>query len=110
MLHIKVEDKPKETIRGLFGVPGFEDIRVVVAQSVDINLHDDTELIWGMFTRFDPYLDVIVEHTELRGPSVVYGGRIGIDATFKSWYPEVIEMSDDVKELVSRRWEEYWKT
>ncbi len=109
MLHIKVSGEPKATLRKLFQVPGYEGLRIVVAQSPDIDLHDDTELIWGMFTRFDPYLDVLMEHTELRGPAVVYGGRMGIDATFKRWYPEVIEMSEDIKERVSQRWSEYWK-
>lgn len=109
VLVIKVERNPKETIRRIFDVPGYEDVRVVVAQSRDINLHDDTELIWGMFTRFDPYLDVVFERTELRGSAVVYDGRMGIDATFKEWYPEVIEMSDDIKAKVTERWKEYWK-
>ncbi len=42
-----------------------------------------------------------------------YGGKLGIDATHKlpeedarPW-PEEIVMSDDVRELVSRRWAEY---
>lgn len=109
VLVIKVERNPRETIRRIFDVPGYEDVRVVVAQSRDIDLLDDTELIWGMFTRFDPYLDVIFERTELRGSAVVYDGRMGIDATFKEWYPEVIEMSDDIKAKVTERWKEYWK-
>jgi 3-polyprenyl-4-hydroxybenzoate decarboxylase len=80
-----------------------------VAQSRDIDLYDDTELIWGIFTRFDPYLDVFFERTELRGSAVIYDGRMGIDATFKEWYPEVIEMSEDIKKRVTERWREYWK-
>jgi 4-hydroxy-3-polyprenylbenzoate decarboxylase len=42
-----------------------------------------------------------------------YGGKIGIDATHKGpaegarpW-PEEIRMSDEVRELVDARWEEY---
>ncbi len=108
-LVIKVEKNPKDNIRRLFDIPGYEDVRIIVAQSSDINLHDDTELIWGIFTRFDPYLDVIFEKTELRGSAVLYAGRMGIDATFKEWYPEVIEMSEDIKNKVKERWQEYWK-
>jgi 4-hydroxy-3-polyprenylbenzoate decarboxylase len=108
-LVIKVQKNPKENIRRLFDIPGYEDVRIIVAQSSDIDLHDDTDLIWGIFTRFDPYLDVIFERTELRGSAVVYSGRMGIDATFKEWYPEVIEMSDDIKNKVRERWQEYWK-
>jgi hypothetical protein len=34
---------------------------------------------------------------------------MGIDASFKEWYPEVIEMSEDIKGKVTNRWKEYWK-
>jgi len=109
-LVLKVTRNPKETIKRLFDMPGYEDVRIVVALSPDVDLKDDAELIWGIFTRFDPYLDVIFERTELRGSAVVYGGRMGIDATFKEWYPEVIEMSEDIKKMVTERWQDYWRT
>jgi 4-hydroxy-3-polyprenylbenzoate decarboxylase len=108
ILAIKLEKNPKETLKKMFETPGYEDLRIIAAVSPDIDLRDDTELIWGIFTRFDPYLDVIFERTELRGSAVIYGGRMGIDATVKSWYPVVIEMSEDVKETVTGRWKEYW--
>jgi 3-polyprenyl-4-hydroxybenzoate decarboxylase len=110
ILAIKIDKNPKETIKKLFNTKGYEDVRIIVIVSPDIDVHNTTELIWGIFTRFDPYLDVIFEHTELKGSAVVYGGRMGIDATVKSWYPKVIEMSEDIKEKVSDRWKEYWQT
>ena len=99
---------PKEMIRRLFETPGLEGVRIIAVVSPDIDIMDDTELIWGIFTRFDPYLDVLFEHTELRGSAVVYDGRMGIDATVKQWYPPVIEMSEDIKDKVEARWSEYW--
>lgn len=108
ILAIKVDKKPKDIIAKMFKTPGFEDVRIIAVVSPDIDIHDNTELIWGIFTRFDPYLDVIFERTELKGSAVVYGGRMGIDATIKSWYPKVIEMTTDIEELVSKRWNEYW--
>ncbi|MEW6143601.1 MAG: menaquinone biosynthesis decarboxylase [Thermodesulfobacteriota bacterium] len=108
ILALKLEKNPKEMLKKMFETPGYEDLRIIAALSPDIDLRDDTELIWGIFTRFDPYLDVIFERTELRGSAVIYGGRMGIDATIKSWYPLVIEMSEDVKETVTGRWKEYW--
>lgn len=110
ILAIKVDKKPKEIIKKLFKTKGYENVRIIAIVSPDIDIHNDTELIWGIFTRFDPYLDVIFEHTELKGSAVVYGGRMGIDATIKSWYPKVIEMSEDIKETVTDRWKEYWQT
>jgi hypothetical protein len=32
---------------------------------------------------------------------------MGIDATAKKWYPDVIEMSDDIKNKVSKKWTKY---
>lgn len=110
MLVVKIADikEPKKVLQKMFKTPGYKDVRIIVLQSKDIDLHDETELIWGIFTRFDPYLDVIFEHTELRGSAVVYGGRMGIDATYKSWYPPIIEMSDKIKQKVTKRWKQYW--
>lgn len=99
---------PKKMINRMFETPGYKDIRILAVVSADIDLKDDTDLIWGIFTRFDPYLDVIFEHTELRGSAVVYDGRMGIDATKKTWYPKVIEMSENIKQKVTKRWKTYW--
>ena len=109
IMAIKLEKNPKDMIRKIFKTEGYEDVRIIAIVSPDIDIHDNTELIWGIFTRFDPYLDVIFERTELRGSAVIYGGRMGIDATIKNWYPKVIEMSTDIEELVNERWKEYWK-
>jgi len=109
-LVIQSDKDPKKLIEKMFKTPGFNNIRIIAVVSEDIILSDDTDLIWGIFTRFDPYLDVVFEFTELRGSAVVYDGRMGIDATMKKWYPEVIEMSDGIKEKVTKRWSTYWKT
>ncbi|MGI9553325.1 MAG: hypothetical protein ACR2NC_00245, partial [Thermodesulfobacteriota bacterium] len=108
-LVIQSDKDPKKLIEKMFKTPGYTNIRIIAVVSEDIVLSDDTDLIWGIFTRFDPYLDVVFEHTELRGSAVVYDGRMGIDATAKKWYPDVIEMSDDIKEKVSKKWSSYWK-
>ena len=91
----------------MFKTPGYKNVRIIAVVSEDINLQDDTDLIWGIFTRFDPYLDVIFEKTELKGSAVLYDGRMGIDATVKKWYPDVIEMSDEIKNKVTEKWTKY---
>ena len=111
-LVIQIDEKksdPKKIINKMFNTPGYENVRIIAVVSADIQLKDDTDLIWGIFTRFDPYLDVIFEHTELKGSAVIYDGRMGIDATVKKWYPKVIEMSEDIKQKVTKRWKDYWK-
>jgi len=38
---------------------------------------------------------------------VQYGGRLGIDATWKPHYPEPLEMPEELREKVTARWSEY---
>ncbi len=106
-LVLQSKSDPKKLIKKMFKTPGYKNVRILVVVSADIDLHNDTDLIWGIFTRFDPYLDVVFEKTELRGSAVLYDGRMGIDATAKKWYPDVIEMSDDIKNKVSKKWTKY---
>jgi len=39
--------------------------------------------------------------------SVTFKGQVVIDATFKDWYPNVIEMNKDVKNMVNKKWKNY---
>ena len=87
--------------------PGVAHLPVIVALSEDVDLDDDTSWLWGWFTRFDPASDVVFAHSELRGPVPVHRGPMGIDATWKSGYPEPLEMPADVVRRVSERWTEY---
>ncbi len=93
--------------------------KVVIVVDDDVNVHDMGEVIWAVTTRFDPAKDVIVipdspidalDHSTYR-PNL--GGKLGIDAT-KKWreegyereWPEVVEMSEDVKARVDSIWSE----
>jgi 4-hydroxybenzoate decarboxylase subunit C len=83
--------------------------RFVVAVSPDVNLDDDENLQWGIFTRFDPARDMMFSEQAFVGARPVYRGIIGIDATWKPGYPAPLEMDDSVVKLVDRRWADYWK-
>jgi len=84
-------------------------VRFVVAVSPDVNLDDDENLQWGIFTRFDPARDMVFSEQEFVGARPVYRGMIGIDATWKHGYPLPLEMDDSIVKLVDRRWGDYWK-
>ena len=84
-------------------------IAFIVAVSPDVDLEDDENLQWGIFTRFDPARDMIFERQEFVGARPVYGGCVGIDATWKEGYPAPLEMDEDTVKLVDRRWREYWE-
>jgi 4-hydroxy-3-polyprenylbenzoate decarboxylase len=85
------------------------DIRFAVAVSPDVNLDDDENLQWGIFTRFDPARDMVFSEQSFAGARPVYRGIVGIDATWKQGYPRPLEMDDSISRRVDSRWAEYWK-
>ena len=81
--------------------------RMIAAVSEDVDLQDRESWMWGLFTRFDPARDVVFSEVALHGSWPVARGVLGIDATFKPGYPHPVVMTDDIKQLVERRWQEY---
>jgi 4-hydroxy-3-polyprenylbenzoate decarboxylase len=89
---------------------------VVVDEWVDV--HDYEEVFFRVTANVDPGRDVMIsegplDHLDHAPTRQFYGGKLGIDATHKGpaegtreWPPEIV-MSDDMKELVDRRWAEY---
>ena len=85
------------------------EIQFAVAVSLDVNLEDDENLQWGIFTRFDPARDMVFSEQTFVGARPVYRGIIGIDATWKPGYPLPLEMDESTVRRVDSRWSEYWK-
>ncbi len=90
---------------------------VVVDEHVDV--HDYGQVMWQVGANVDPKRDILLSEGPLdhldHAPSLQFvGGKIGIDATAK-WesegyareWPPVIEMSPEIRNLVSGRWAEY---
>src|SRR6266550_1186185 len=89
---------------------------VVVDEWVDV--HDYEQVFFYVGANVDPGRDVLISEGPLdhldHAPTLQFqGGKLGIDATAKGpaegtrpW-PEEIRMSDEIRELVDRRWEEY---
>lgn len=82
-------------------------VKLVAAVSADVNLQDEENLLWGIFTRFDCARDIVFTSAKLIGAAPVYRGVLGIDATFKSGYPPPVEMDVEVIKKVDGRWSEY---
>jgi UbiD family decarboxylase len=107
MLVVAVRGSAREILTNLVHAP--LDARFVVAVSDDVQLEDDENLQWGIFTRFDPARDMIVAEQTFVGARPVYRGIVGIDATWKEGYPAPLVMDEAVVKLVNRRWGDYWK-
>lgn len=107
-LVVRVSREPREVLEKLVRWDALGPIRFVAAVSEDVALDDRTDLVWGIFTRFDPARDLLFGEQRFVGAKPVYGGRIGIDATWKPGYPPVVEMPPETVAVVDRRWGEYF--
>ena len=107
LLAVQVRGGGREVLSRLMRAPELSNIKLMAAVSPDVDLDDQTQLLWGIFTRFDPARDVLFPDMRLVGAAPVYRGPLAIDATYKPGYPAPLEMDPDVVERVNRRWHEY---
>lgn len=106
-LVVKVTGEPRALLDRLIRWEGLGPIRFVAAVSDDVDIRSETGVLWGVYNRFDPARDFIVERQTFIGAKPVYEGRIGIDATWKEGYPLALTMPEEVVAKVDRRWGEY---
>lgn len=107
LLVVQVRREGREVVEKLVRDSATEGVKIVAVVSPDIDLEDRVATLWGIFTRFDCARDVIFSESRLVGPVVRYAGRLGIDATFKTGYPEPLEMTEEIREKVNVRWTDY---
>jgi 3-polyprenyl-4-hydroxybenzoate decarboxylase len=74
--------------------------------SDDVPLDNDTLLLWGIFTRFDCASDCFFAESHLEGILPVHSGPLGIDATWKHYYPVPVLMRPETTKSVNARWKE----
>jgi len=90
---------------------------IVVDQEVDVQ--NVSEVMWKVFNNIDGKRDITISEGPLdaldhASNTPYFGSRVGIDATRK-WpeegytrqWPEDIEMTAEVKNMVSEKWKEY---
>ena len=89
--------------------PGFGDWPLIV-------LHDDArvaaaspDFLWATWTRFEPAADIHAAQTTVQRHHLVYKAPIVIDARTKPGFPDELIVRDDIRELVDRRWGDYFK-
>ncbi len=93
--------------------------KFVIVVDDDVDARDWRDVMWAVATRMDPARDVtVVERTpidylDFASPEEGLGGKMGLDATNKM-PPETtrqwgtpIRMTDDVIDIVSRKWPRY---
>jgi 4-hydroxy-3-polyprenylbenzoate decarboxylase len=109
----------KKLMNAIWGLGLLSLSRCIVVVDDDIDVQNVSEVAFRAFSNVDPARDALVvegpvDALDHAAPYFAYGSKIGFDATRK-WpgegvvrdWPDEITMSDEVRELVDRRWSEY---
>ncbi|MBU3091983.1 menaquinone biosynthesis decarboxylase [Clostridium sp. CF011] len=108
-----------KVMNALWGLGQMMYTKMIIVVDENIDPHDISTVAWKVFNNIDPKRDLVISDGPLdaldhASNTPHYGSRIGIDAT-KKWpteghlrpWPDDIEMSDEIKEMVDKRWKEY---
>jgi 4-hydroxy-3-polyprenylbenzoate decarboxylase len=109
----------RKVINAIWGLGQMMFTKFIFIFDEEVNVQNISEAAWKAFNNVDPARDIMVvegpldvlDHSSNRP---VYGAKMGIDATKKwpeegyhrEWPPE-IDMSEEIKKLVNKRWKEY---
>ena len=104
MLVVQVKGEGRGVIAKLVQRPEYAGVRLIVVVSDDVPLEDDELILWGIFTRFDCARDIVPARTEVRGAWLTARGPLGIDATWKSGYPEPVASPPETVAKVDGWW------
>lgn len=109
----------KKIMNSLWGIGQMMYTKMIIVVDENVSPQDVSTVAWKVFNNIDAKRDVVISEGPLDALDHAsnlphYGYRMGIDAT-KKWpseghlrqWPDDIEMSEEIKELVSRRWAEY---
>lgn len=109
----------RKVMYALWGMGQMALAKVIVIVDEDVNVHDISEVSWKVLGSIDPRRDMVfvdgpVDALEHAAPRLHVGSKVGVDGTRKwasegferEWPPEIV-MTDEIKERVTRRWEEY---
>jgi 4-hydroxy-3-polyprenylbenzoate decarboxylase len=111
----------RKVMMGLWGMGQLSLTKMFVVVDSDVNVHDIDDVIWALTTRADPARDTMIvdraptDTLDPASPLVNLGSKLGVDATTKTkeegYVREVQQLAEvdaTTKELVDRRWTEYF--
>ncbi len=107
-----------KVMSALWGLGQMMFTKVIIVVDEDVDVQSPAEVVWRTLANIDPQRDVlfsrgpmdVLDHASI-GPS--FGSKMGIDATrkwpeegFTREWPDVIEMSKEVKQKIDRIWKD----
>ena len=106
-------------MNALWGLGQMMYTKMIIVVDENIDPQDISTVAWKVFNNIDPSRDLVISEGPLdaldhASNTPYYGSRLGIDAT-KKWpseghsrpWPDDIEMSKEIKEMVDKRWNQY---
>jgi 4-hydroxy-3-polyprenylbenzoate decarboxylase len=108
----------KKVMHAMWGLGMLSLSKSVIVVDEFVDVHDYERVFFHVCANVDPKRDVLLSEGPLdqldhAASMYCYGGKLGIDATHK-WtsegardWPDRIEMTSEVRDLVDRRWKEY---
>jgi 4-hydroxy-3-polyprenylbenzoate decarboxylase len=105
-------------MHAIWGLGMLSLTKSVVVVDAHVDVHDYEQVFFYVGANVDPARDVVLadgpaDHLDHATVRQFVGGKLGIDATAKlaeegarEW-PTEIEMTPEIRELVTRRWAEY---
>src|SRR3954470_16757221 len=108
----------KKVMHAIWGLGMLSLSKSVVVVDEFVDVHDYEQVFFHACANVDPGRDLVIsegptDQLDHAASMYCYGGKVGIDATHK-WesegareWPERIEMSQEVRDLVDGRWSEY---
>ncbi len=109
----------RKVMCALWGLGMMMFTKMIIVVDAHVNVHNMNEVWWRVYNNVDPKRDFMfvegpVEVLDHACPLPSYGSKVGIDATKKGpeeghlrEWPEEIEMSQPIKDLVTAKWKEY---
>src|SRR3954470_2470055 len=107
-----------KVMHAVWGLGMLSLTKCVVVVDAHVDVHDYEQVLFYAGANVDPKRDVLVsegplDHLDHAPERQFFGGKLGIDATAK-WpeegarpWPKEIVMSEEIRDLVDRRWSEY---
>lgn len=109
----------KKIMNAVWGLGQMMYTKMVIVVDEDIKPSDISTVMWKVFNNIDGKRDLVISEGPLdtldhSSPMPYLGSRVGVDAT-KKWeseghsrpWPDDVEMSDEIIDLVSKRWSSY---
>lgn len=109
----------RRVMHALWGMGQMMLTKFIIVVDAHVDVHDPQEVAWRVFHNVDPERDLEpargpLDALDHSSPTALYGAKLGIDATAKLLaeghprpWPGEARMSEEIEEMVARRWAEY---